>query len=48
MLRSLGAYFATLVGDLRTKPPWVNPPLNYVYHVATFGYFFIAFTIFPG
>ena len=42
----LGAYFATLVGDY--GPQLLGSYLRsmIVYHVATFGYFFIAFTIY--
>jgi len=42
----LGAYFATLVGDYGPQLLGAYFRAMVVYHVATFGYFFIAFTIY--
>lgn len=42
----LGAYFATLVGDYGPQLLGAYLRSMVVYHVATFGYFFIAFTIY--
>ncbi|NLV82526.1 MAG: dicarboxylate/amino acid:cation symporter [Synergistaceae bacterium] len=42
----LGAYFATLVGDYGPQLLGAYLQSMVVYHVATFGYFFIAFTIY--
>ena len=41
----LGAYFATLVGDYGPQLLGAYFRSMVVYHVATFGYFFVAFTI---
>ena len=42
----LGAYFATLVGDYGPQLLGAYFRSMVVYHVATFGYFFVAFTIY--
>ncbi|MCE5202303.1 MAG: dicarboxylate/amino acid:cation symporter [Synergistaceae bacterium] len=42
----LGAYFATLVGDYGPQLLGAYLRSMIVYHVVTFGYFFIAFTIY--
>ena len=42
----LGAYFATLVGDYGPNLLGAYLRSMIVYHIATFGYFFVAFTIY--
>ncbi len=42
----LGAYFATLVGDYGPQLLGAYLRSMIVYHIATFGYFFVAFTIY--
>ncbi len=42
----LGAYFATLVGDYGPQLLGAYFRSMVIYHIATFGYFFIAFTIY--
>lgn len=42
----LGAYFATLVGDYGPQLLGAYFRSMIIYHVATFGYFFIAFTVY--
>jgi len=42
----LGAYFATLVGDFGPQLLGSYARAMVIYHIITFGYFFIAFTLY--